>query len=342
MTASQLGSLLNEQPGRATFAPFADGAMPWLDAARAEPQAFALDQPRAAQSPKALFFPAAESVGRYGPAAEAASATCQEQIVVLGIRACELRALRYLDQIFLEGDFEDAAYRRRREATLLVSCDCADCTDSCACTLMGGRPYPTEGFDVNLTLLNDGFLAEPATPKGQEWLAALGPCDPAEAAAEDLARRDTLREEMTARVREQNAGFGFSASDTEQPRLPDDADDAWRQFSADCVECGACTHVCPTCHCFYLYDQVLGPEAFERLRTWDSCLLSSYHRMAGGPNMKLSPRPRLASRLANRVLHKFAYSPQQYGRLGCVGCGRCIDACAGAIDIREVVKELGE
>ncbi len=56
--------------------------------------------------------------------------------------------------------------------------------------------------------------------------------------------------------------------------------------------------------------------------------------------MKLTPRPTLFNRLANRVLHKFAYSPQQYSLLGCVGCGRCIDACLGAIDIREVVQDL--
>ncbi|HET6430574.1 MAG TPA: 4Fe-4S dicluster domain-containing protein [Phycisphaerae bacterium] len=42
------------------------------------------------------------------------------------------------------------------------------------------------------------------------------------------------------------------------------------------------------------------------------------------------------------MLHKFSYSPRQYGLVGCVGCGRCVDACIGAIDIREVVKELGQ
>jgi Fe-S oxidoreductase len=63
--------------------------------------------------------------------------------------------------------------------------------------------------------------------------------------------------------------------------------------------------------------------------------------MAGTtPNMKPTPRPRLRSRLANRVLHKFTYAPAQCGLLGCVGCGRCIEACLGAIDIRQVAGEL--
>jgi len=197
----------------------------------------------------------------------------------------------------------------------------------------------SEGYDVNLTPLEDGYIAEAATDRGRDW---LGAATAAEATDKQLAQRDEIRSRMTERIRKQNAEFTFTAGDEVQPQLPDDDDDSWQKFAADCVECGACTNICPTCHCFYLYDQVLSPEAFERVRTWDSCLLSTYHRMAGGENMKLTPRPKLLSRLANRVLHKFTYSPQQYNLLGCVGCGRCIDACLGAIDIRQVVQELGK
>jgi len=180
------------------------------------------------------------------------------------------------------------------------------------------------------------LLVEAATEKGRQLLGDGG----AEATPQQLAARDRAREAMTSRVRGQNEAFGFSADDKSQPALPEGDDAAWQRFAADCVECAACTNVCPTCHCFYLYDQLLGPEAFERVRTWDSCLLSTYNRMAGGVHMKLTPKAKLSSRLANRVLHKFTYSPQQYGLLGCVGCGRCIDACLGAIDIREVVDRL--
>jgi ferredoxin len=185
--------------------------------------------------------------------------------------------------------------------------------------------------------LSDGWVAEVATEKGHRLLAEG---DFPAATDEQLARRDAVRRNMESRLREQNAAYTFQADDARQPALPEGDQPSWQEFAADCVECGACTNICPTCHCFYLYDQALG-EQFERVRTWDSCLLGTYHRMAGGEKMKLTPRPRLASRLANRVLHKFTYSPQQYELLGCVGCGRCIDACLGAIDIREVVDRLG-
>jgi len=337
---SRLADLLGDSAKSPTFAASHTRRLSWIGAASGESTVAALSEPRSAQSPKAVFFPAAESMGCYGSLASAATQTAEETRVVAGVRACALRAQKYIDRVLTGGDFKDAAYERRREATLVVSCDCVDCADTCFCTQVGGQPYATEGFDVNLTPLKDGFLAEVATPRGQEWLEGSDKAALPEATSQDLAERDAVRQEMTRRVEEQNAAIGLSATVESPPDLPNDADVSWQRFAADCVECGACTHICPTCHCFYLYDQALGPEEFERLRTWDSCLFSSYHRMAGGVHMKLSPRPRLSGRLANRALHKFTYSPQQYGLVGCVGCGRCIDACAGAIDIREVAKEL--
>lgn len=335
-----LTGLLGENSKSPTFAASPTRRVSWMGTAAGESSVAALSQPRSAQSPKAVFFPPAESMGHYGAQAGAATQTLEDTLVVAGVRACALRAQTYLDRVLIGGDFKDAAYERRREATIVVSSDCADCADTCFCTQVGGKPYATEGFDVNLTPLKYGFVAEVATDRGREWLEGGDKAKLVEATAEQLAERDAVREAMTRRVEEQNAKIGLSATAESPPDLPDDAAGAWQQFAADCVECGACTHICPTCHCFYLYDQALGAEEFERLRTWDSCLLSSYHRMAGGVHMKLSPRPKLSGRLANRVLHKFTYSPQQYGLLGCVGCGRCVDACAGAIDIREVAKEL--
>jgi len=334
-----IAKLLGEQCGTSTFAPVRTARLAWLDTVETETDLANLGEPRPAQSPKGLFLPAAESVGRYGQSATAATAARTDMAVIVGIRACGLRALKYLDQVMLEGAFQDAEYRARREGMLLISCDCVDCTDSCFCTLVGGRPYASEGYDINLTPLEHGCVAEAATERGQKLLESAG-IQCTQAGKDQLAERDRIRAAMVERLERQNERFNFVADDRSQPGLSNEGDAAWQEFAADCVECGACTNICPTCHCFYLYDQVLGAEAFERVRTWDSCLLSTYHRMAGGVNLKLSARPRLYSRLANRVLHKFTYSPQQYGLLGCVGCGRCVDACLGAIDIREVVQKL--
>ena len=335
-----LGALLGKRQGQGVAVPAETKSVTWLDCAEIDSDSVgaALRQARSAQSFKGFFLPAAESMGRYGAEAPTATAVETGRTALVGVRACELRAQAYFDQVMLGGDFDDPPYQARRAAMTLVSCDCVDCAETCFCTLVGGRPFATDGFDVNLTPVDGGFVVEAATDAGKAW---LGDAQLAEASAQQISARDAVRERMVERLEQQNAPFMFSATDDSPPALPDDAAGSWQQFAADCVECAACTNICPTCHCFYLYDQALGPEAFERVRTWDSCLLSTYHRMAGVGGMKGTPRPNLSSRLANRVLHKFTYSPQQYERLGCVGCGRCIDACLGAIDIRQVVQELG-
>jgi len=313
--------------------------MAW-DQVEADACVSAFRMPRAAQSAKGFFMPVSESLGRYGAQAGDEGARPDKEVVLLGVRACELRARDYLDRVFQQGDFRDPMYDQRRGSLIIVSCDCVDCAESCFCPLVAGQPFATDGFDLNFSPVDGGFIVEVGSDRGRALLEECGPTQQKDAAAQQFAQRDRQRQQMLERLKRQNGDFEFDVADEAITPLPKDNHGDWQRFAADCVECGACTNICPTCHCFYLYDQVLGDDRFERVRTWDSCLLSSYHRMAGGEHMKLTPRPQLLGRLANRVLHKFTYSPQQYEMLGCVGCGRCIDACLGEIDIRQVVQEL--
>ena len=69
---------------------------------------------------------------------------------------------------------------------------------------------------------------------------------------------------------------------------------------------------------------------------WDVCFYPGYWRMAGN----LSPKPRLIDRFQNRFSCKFSYFPDNYDFISCTGCGRCIEACPGNIDIRRCLSEL--
>ena len=73
-----------------------------------------------------------------------------------------------------------------------------------------------------------------------------------------------------------------------------------------------------------------------RGRNWDACLYKTFARVAGGAN----PRKHLYERLRNRFDKKFAFFPEVLDYFACTGCGRCIDACPGNIDLREVLKGL--
>ncbi|KKK81063.1 hypothetical protein LCGC14_2817240, partial [marine sediment metagenome] len=181
------GALLGERERQAIVVPTETKSVTWLDCAETKESApSALREARSAQSFKGFFLPASESIGGYGAEASASTAVQAERTVLAGLRACELRAQAYLDQVMLGGDFDDPIYQARRAAMTLVSCDCVDCAETCFCTLVGGRPFATDGFDVNLTPVDDGFMVEVATDGGQAWLrdAQL-----TEATAEQVSQR---------------------------------------------------------------------------------------------------------------------------------------------------------
>jgi anaerobic sulfite reductase subunit A len=64
----------------------------------------------------------------------------------------------------------------------------------------------------------------------------------------------------------------------------------------------------------------------------------AYAEVAGGEN----PRKVLGDRIKHRLMHKFVYFLDRYGINMCVGCGRCIDTCAGGMDTKNLLKKLNE
>ncbi len=300
----------------------------------------ALRGPRALSSPRSVLFPMREVVARYPDAGDVPENGAP--ITLLGVRACDLRAVQVLDKVLLDGEFRDPFYASRRNRTLLVSVDCAEAAEQCFCTAVDGCPYPAAEeaglFDINLSPVAEGFVIEVGSEKGKE-VAVLAQELLADATSEQLAERDANRKQMTEAVRAQNEPY---RTDVSMQNLVEGAGESElvRRTAALCSECGACTLVCPTCHCFLLYDQLAPAGQGERVRAMDSCLFASYARMAGIGGMKPTPRPDLSNRFLNRLLHKFVWLPQTEGLLGCVGCGRCIEADMGGLDLRQFIQQL--
>ncbi|HHS14031.1 MAG TPA: hypothetical protein ENN03_09755 [bacterium] len=282
------------------------------------------DAARAVQPLKAFLFPALEEVT--GEKAEP-----EKPWLFLGIKACGLSALPILDQAY-GGEFADPHYQKRRQESLIVSSDCSQPWETCFCTLIGGKPYPSEGFDLNLSKVWDGFIVEAGSARGKALLEGHDEVLK-EVVKEEAEALDKMRKETVSKIEKQNKEYRLPA-DLQKLMAGSWESDVWKVHSETCVECGACNHACPTCHCYFL-DDVTRKE-FVKLRGWDACQYSGYAVTAGGG----TPRPHLYERFRNRYFCKIKYLFENYNRLGCTGCGRCIEGCQGRIDMRAALNDL--
>ncbi len=254
---------------------------------------------------------------------------------VFGLKDCDLRSIEVLDNVFLEDEFKDPLYVARREKMLVISSDCFEPAESCFCNILDGQPYAESRFDLNISQVKDGFIVEAGSQKGGDFLEKHSQLftDIPEGA---LVERDKIRAETIKQLEQQNAELKFDTPIRDVMTATQDTD-VYDEEAKTCVECQACTRVCPTCHCFYLYD-TKQKDYFAKMKMWDSCMRLAYAQVAGGAN----PRKVLGDRLRHRLMHKLAYFVDRYGINMCVGCGRCVDAEAGAVDIRNVLKKLNE
>lgn len=257
-----------------------------------------------------------------------------KEMVVVGVKNCDLSALKIHDHVFLS-DPVDPHYKALREKTILVSCDCTEAREVCFCPAVNEQPYAKEGFDINLSETSKGFVVEAGSEKGEKLLKEVG--DLLETADDAILKeRDTKRKALYDTVARQASAKGLKAGqDLTKAIEKTIKSDIWEEFSQNCVECGACNYVCCTCHCFLLADGMADGKTPSRVKQWDSCLHMNFARVAGGAN----PRRHRAERLYNRFDKKFSFFPKVLNTYACDGCGRCAEACTGKIDIRDVLKK---
>ena len=257
----------------------------------------------------------------------------EESVVVFGVRPCDGKAFVLQDKVF-SGDYQDPYYWKRRNQTTLVGLACAvPPSPNCFCPTVDGSPHSKEGLDILLTDLGDRYYVESLTEKGQKLIAA----------------GKSLFHEVTPKEKKEAQGI-HTASEHKIKRQIKDLKTVpakmkgmfespfWDEEAMSCLRCGICTYLCPTCHCFDMNDEVTSssPLVGKRIRTWDTCQFPDFTMHSSGHN----PRPNKASRLRQRMYHKFHYFVEIHKNYQCTGCGRCISLCPVGIDIIKVLDKV--
>jgi formate hydrogenlyase subunit 6/NADH:ubiquinone oxidoreductase subunit I len=276
------------------------------------------------QALKPLTFAPRESMwqAQQGPSGiNFTSAAPQHQpTAVIGVRACDLAALRIHDQHFLNND---PHYAARRERMFLVAVNCTHPAATCFCASTGDGPEAQSGFDLVLDELDDGYIVRSGTPAGGIILRELF-LEP----AADAQRAVAQRQNAAAAAQQTRQLPGRNLRDTLFANLEHAR---WDDVAARCLSCGNCTSVCPTCFCHSERDEpALDGQSSTHYRQWDSCFTEGHSYIHG-----IVIRAETKFRYRQWLTHKLGSWHEQFGRSGCVGCGRCISWCPAAIDITE-------
>ena len=246
---------------------------------------------------------------------------------VVGIRPCDAKAFQLVKMNFDTSDYKDPYWINSYETTTTLGLACNEPCSTCFCTTSGCGPFHEEGLDILLVDVGDYYLARILTEKGTHLMDAAGweQSDPAPDADKQLAEQ---KEAAEAKIRSHVKTDRLKEIET-NPLY-----DApfWEEVEFSCINCGACTFVCPTCWCFDIQDETRGMSG-RRMRNWDSCMYPLFTLHGTGHN----PRGAKTDRVRQRFMHKLKYFVDKYDAgIQCVGCGRCVRLCPVNIDIRKV------
>lgn len=283
--------------------------------------------------PKSILFPKTEKLYRYenhGKESEILSEAIDiEPIIIFGVRSCDMQAIECIDDVFLtqksQVDMADRYYQTRRANTTIIALSCRQPEADCFCQSMGVDPSEHAKADLQLFDLEDSLGLEAHTSKGKNLIYLLE--NTGLLVRQEFPKMSSPDFYLTA----DTEGLTHKLQKMFEHPL-------WSALGKKCLSCGACTYVCPTCHCFDI--SVCRQDACHgsTIRHWDSCMFTEYSQMAGGHN----PRPGKKERIRQRFLHKLQYFPERYAKFLCTGCGRCLAACPVNLEIPQVIQQIRE
>jgi sulfhydrogenase subunit beta (sulfur reductase) len=288
------------------------------------------------KSPKEYFLAEHEAILNYKrkskTAVDVESPSKEKYAVptlIFGCRPCDAAGPDIIKKV-MTWDYDDQFFLDRLEMNVVAAIACVEADEACFCTSVEVAPDGTTGVDILLVPSSDKtgdkqeYSVTAVTEKGKKFIASTKGWrdgNPKRAAAIDRTK-DNLKPSFDyARVKKWlDDGF---------------FDGFWDSATLQCIACGTCTFVCPTCHCFDIVDEGDTNEG-KRVKNWDSCMMGQFTLHTSGHN----PRPIKSNRFRQRIMHKFKYYRDIFGRILCSGCGRCQRHCPTDIALKGLLEQI--
>lgn len=283
--------------------------------------------------PKKIFMPQRETLLefdtsrglQFNPIVE------YERMTLFGVHTCDLAGIQCLNMVFSVRP-RDFNYLMRKRKTDIIGIECNDyCDEHASCCLVSSH-LPSGGYDLFFTDIGDCFVVHVNTQVGEEIVEAT----------KYFKRAEKAHIESLERLREKKRTI-FKREIPIEPRfIPALFDtsfesEVWKDLEKKCLSCGNCTNVCPTCYCFDISDEIdINLKTGRRFRTWDSCQVEPFAKVAGGENF----RKERSARQRHRYYRKFRYPVTKFGRFFCTGCGRCSRTCMAGIHLKDTLNHL--
>ncbi len=134
-----------------------------------------MDDTRIYASPKNFFLPFKETLATYN----FVDTEWEQEIhypvhprVIIGMRACDINALRKLDEVMLKSGYPNPYYTARRRNTVIIGLDHEPLED-CFCRSVGADVV-FKGFDLFLTDIGDKYFVAIGSDTGYRMIDTFG------------------------------------------------------------------------------------------------------------------------------------------------------------------------
>jgi len=279
-------------------------------------------------SPKEFFFPQSDCMFRFSGQSNASiePGDSGEEIVVFGIRPCDVKGIELLDR-FYGRDFEDNYYLDKRKRSVLISMACSELNEQCFCTSTTTGPVLKDGFDIQLIGADDDYAVHVGSEGGldffEKYRSFFGP--PIEVDVKQIVEQ----------ARQRGVKFQLQKvyDNLKQEKVKEEL---WKDIASRCQSCGLCLFLCPTCSCYTVIDRVTPTGESRRTRQWDACYFRGFTRMTGGHD----PVRDNEEMVRRKYTHKLLQQIDEFGMSGCTGCGRCNLCCVGNVNWLENIMKI--